>query len=207
MQFFAIIPAAGSSQRMGRPKLLLPWQGATVIEHVLDAWRASQVTHRVLVVHPLDERLAELGRRCGATVIQPELAPPEMKASVRIALEHVARHFEPGEDDAWLLAPADMPTLTSTVIDRLIDAHRASVSAGGKIPRTIWAPVADGRRGHPVLFPWALAAEVNRLAAGEGINALCSRFPVGTVEARRAEILEDLDSPEDYDRLRGGQNG
>ena len=32
-RFFAIIPAAGYSRRMGAPKLLLPFRNATVIDH------------------------------------------------------------------------------------------------------------------------------------------------------------------------------
>ena len=37
MQTFAVIPAAGRSQRMRQPKLLLPWNHGTLIEHVLGA--------------------------------------------------------------------------------------------------------------------------------------------------------------------------
>ena len=67
MRSFAVIPAAGRSQRMGQPKLLLPWGRTTVIEHVLGVWRASRVTHTVIVVHPDDKFLAELSHqlRCG----------------------------------------------------------------------------------------------------------------------------------------------
>ena len=39
---FAVVPAAGRSRRMGRPKLLLPWGESTIIQQVLGAWRASQ---------------------------------------------------------------------------------------------------------------------------------------------------------------------
>ena len=66
MRTFAIIPAAGRSQRMGQPKLLLPWRNSTIIEHVLAAWRASQVSHMLMVVHPADRQLAEIrGTLCG----------------------------------------------------------------------------------------------------------------------------------------------
>ena len=40
---FAIVPAAGRSTRMGRPKLLLPWSDGSMIESQLRAWRASRV--------------------------------------------------------------------------------------------------------------------------------------------------------------------
>ena len=93
-----------------------------------------------------------------------------------------------------------MPTLTTAVIDLLIDAYQANGDAEGS-DRTIWAPVSGGRRGHPVLLPWALACEVDKLAADEGLNTLVARFPVEQVEVDGGAILDDLDTPEDYDRL------
>lgn len=195
MQTFAVIPAAGRSQRMGKPKLLLPWADSTVIEHLLAAWRASAVDRVVVVVHPDDAQLAEISRRCGATVVQPQTPPAEMKQSVQIALAHIDAESHPSQTDAWLLAPADMPTLARSTIDRLVEAYRAE-------PPAIWAPVADERRGHPVLFPWSLAAEVARLGADEGVNVLLARHPVHTIRAEAASILEDLDTPEQYEQLR-----
>jgi molybdenum cofactor cytidylyltransferase len=204
MQTFAVIPAAGRSQRMGEPKLLMPWGRATLIEHVLDAWRASRVDHLVLVVHPQDDRLAELGAARGAFVVRPTLPPEEMKISVRIALVRIWRAFRPQPTDAWLMAPADMPTLSPAVVERLIDAYQASLADAP--PPTIWVPVCQGRRGHPVLFPWSMVRDVERLGDDEGINALLARHPVATIEAEAAQILDDLDTPEDYRRLRQREN-
>jgi molybdenum cofactor cytidylyltransferase len=202
MQTFAVIPAAGRSQRMGQPKLLLPWGASTVIERVLAAWRASSVDHVVMVVHPDDGELAESGRRCGALVVQPEVPPPQMKASIRAGLAEIERRFRPVAGDAWLLAPADMPMLSHRVVDRLIAAHRAYSSTDKGPEPTIWATAAGGRRGHPVLFPWSLAQEVDALGESEGLNVLLARHPVQTIEADAQEVLEDLDTPQDYTRLR-----
>ncbi|MEX2114373.1 MAG: nucleotidyltransferase family protein [Pirellulales bacterium] len=201
MQTFAVIPAAGRSQRMGQPKLLLPWGTSTVIEQVLAAWRSSQVDHTVMVVHPDDAELAELARACGALVVRADAPPPQMKASIRLGLAEISRRFTPADRDAWLLAPADMPALSSEVIDRLIEAHRALAADLHERP-TIWAAAAGGRRGHPVLFPWSLAKEVEQLAADEGLNALVARHRVRTIEADASAVLQDLDTPEDYQRLR-----
>lgn len=200
MQSFAVIPAAGLSQRMGQPKLLLPWGRSTMIEHVLGVWRESRVGHMVVVVHPLDAQLADVCAACGAQVVQPAIAPSEMKASVRVALEYVARS-EPRPTDAWLLAPADIPGLTVGTINALLDAYEASLDKRVDPPR-IWAPRCGTRRGHPVLFPWSLTAEVGQLAANEGVNVLLSRYPIEFVEAGQDSILEDMDTPEDYERLR-----
>ncbi len=200
MQSFAVIPAAGRSERMGQPKLLLPWGRSTMIEHVLGVWRESRVDRVVVVVHPHDAQLAEVCAGCGAEVVQPAGPPSEMKVSVLLALEYFAR-FKPCATDAWLLAPADVPGLTAATINALLDAYEASLCKAVDSPR-IWAPRCGTRRGHPVLFPWLLAAEVGQLAADEGVNALLSRYPIEFVQADQASILEDMDTPEDYERLR-----
>ncbi|MEX0675833.1 MAG: nucleotidyltransferase family protein [Pirellulales bacterium] len=200
MHTFAIIPAAGRSRRMGQPKLLLPWGNSTVIEHVLAAWRASRVDHVILVVDPSDERLAEIGAACNAQVVVPAEPPSEMKDSVRLALEWVQSR-RPQSDDAWLVAPADMPGVSPDVINRLIEAHAAGLGAGRGTPR-IRAPRHGTKRGHPVLFPWPLAAEVAGLGDAEGLNVLVARHGVEFVEAPPDAAAEDFDTPEEYERLR-----
>lgn len=199
MQTFAVIPAAGRSLRMGQPKLLMPWGGASVIEHVLAAWRASRVDHVIVVVDPRDDRLAQLCGSCGAQVVVPDEPPAEMKDSVRLGLQW-AESGRPQSDDAFLVAPADMPALAAELIDRLIEAH-ASGLGRGETP-CIRAPRHGKKHGHPVLFPWPLAAEVARLGAAEGLNALVERHRVEYVEAADDAMSADFDTPEDYDRLR-----
>jgi molybdenum cofactor cytidylyltransferase len=167
---------------------------------VLGAWQASQVGAVVLVTHPDDKEIAAIARACGAVVVQPQPPPPEMKDSVQAGLGHLEREYAPHDPDAWLLAPADMPGLTATLIDRVIDAYRASVAKGE--PPAIWALDFGGRRGHPVVFPWSLAAEVARLAVDEGINAIVSRVGVRTARLDSLAEPEDFDTPADYDRLR-----
>lgn len=62
------------------------------------------------------------------------------------------------------------------------------------------------RRGHPVLFPWKLAAEVHRLGPNEGVSALLSRHEFFELEYPESSVLGDVDTPEDYERLGEGQS-
>jgi molybdenum cofactor cytidylyltransferase len=179
---------------MGQPKLLLPYRNATVIESVLKAWKQSRIDQVVAVVRRSDNDLALRCRAGGALLVQPAHDPLEMKLSVAAALELVADRFEPSEDDAWLLAPADIPRLSATLIDRLLAEFLATESA-------IVAPCRDGRRGHPVVFRWSLAQEVFRLSEDEGVNALVSRHDVHEVDWPTSEEWADLDTPQDYQRL------
>jgi len=190
---FAIVPAAGRSRRMGQDKLLLPWGDSTVIESLLAGWLASDVDEIVVVVRRDQTELQTLCRN--VTVVTPPIAPPEMKDSVLAALDHIRKAFAPADSDVWLLAPADMPQLNPAVVNELLAAHEPASPA-------IIVPTSDGKRGHPVLFPWAIASSVATLAENEGVNALLERFPVRTVECGGPAIHGDLDTPDDYERLR-----
>lgn len=205
-QSFGIIPAAGRSRRMGQPKLKMLWGAMTVIEQVVAAWRRSGVDHVVAVVRSDDSELAGLCQRAGAIVVVPEPPPPEMKDSVMAALDAITTRFHPRGDAAWLLAPADMPRLSSEVIDALLDEHSGSNQA---ILVPTHATPARGpsrqatavKRGHPVLFPWPLAQDVARLNEDEGVNVLLARTPTREVAVNQPSILDDLDTVDDYRRL------
>src|SRR5688500_10041739 len=105
MRSFAIIPAAGASQRMGRPKLLLPWGSTTVIEHVLTQWRQSRVDETIVVVSPDNGPLIEVCRREGCRLVIPDSPPVDMLASIQHGLRYVERRLTPQAADAWLVAP------------------------------------------------------------------------------------------------------
>lgn len=203
---FGVIPAAGQSRRMGQPKLKMAWGSATVIEHVVAAWRRSGVDHVVAVVRPDDEELGELCDQAGAIVVAPAVPPPQMKDSVIAAVDAIAARFDPRDDAAWLLAPADMPRLSAAVIDLLLDEHQPARPAilvpTHQSPANGPAlPGGGARRGHPVLFPWPLAQDLTGLAEDEGVNALLARGPVREIAVGVPSILDDLDTREDYRRL------
>jgi molybdenum cofactor cytidylyltransferase len=192
---YAVVPAAGNSTRMGRPKLLLPWTDGTVIEHCLAAWRAGGVTEVIVVVSPADCQLARVVQTTGARVVIPPQPPPDMKSSVRHGLQFVEASLHPDPGDAWLLAPADMPLLPARVVSMLLHEHQRSGAE-------ILVPRHRGRRGHPVLFPWSLAVRLEALAADQGINAIVRAGPTRMVDTDEHDILADLDTPDDYQRLR-----
>ncbi len=58
-----IILAAGRSARMGRPKLLLPWGGTSVLGHLIRQWRALDAKQIAVVCARDDGAMqAELDR-------------------------------------------------------------------------------------------------------------------------------------------------
>src|SRR5262245_27654318 len=112
-RLFAIVPAAGASRRMGRPKLLLPVGDNTVIARLLAVLVPPDIERAVVVVHPDDEPLREAVAAAGAVPLQPAVAPPEMRDSVQAALRFIEEQYRPEPHDGWLLSPADHPLLAA----------------------------------------------------------------------------------------------
>ena len=197
-QTFALIPAGGRSRRMGRPKLTLPLGGSTVLERVVAAVRAGGVDRVLVVAGPEQPDLVDLARAAGADVCRLPEATADMRATVEYGLRWIEERFPPGPDDAWLLVPGDHPTLEADAVRRLL----AESAQPGE--DSVWVPTFEGRRGHPVLIRWRHVAGIRAFAAGQGINAYLRRHPAETVEVpvASAAVLDDLDRPEDYERLR-----
>lgn len=179
---------------MGTAKLLMPFGETTIVERVLQAWQGSSVDRTVVVVRRDDRELADVCSAAGAEVVRPPTDPPDMKASVLAGLRYLESHCAPEPADVWLLAPADMPLLTSALIERVLSECPGAANS-------IVVPESGGRDGHPVAFPWRLAAEVAALGPDEGVNALLPRHPVIRFEWRAGGQWEDVDTPEEYRRL------
>jgi molybdenum cofactor cytidylyltransferase len=195
---FAVIPAAGKSARMGRPKLALPLGDRTVLEHVVAALRAADVEHVLVVVGPHVPQLAPLAAGAGAHILQLAEETPDMRATVEAGLCWLEERFRPRPDDRWLLVPADHPALDPILVRMLLWAR---TEATGK---SIVVPTHGGRRGHPTLIDWRHVSGMRALPAGEGLNVYLRQHTADTLEVAldSADVLCDLDTPEDYERLR-----
>ena len=184
---------------MGQPKLLLPWPTnkgggvkpsvATLIDHVLQVWTSSRVDEIVVIVRSDDQALLNACLQWKVSIVQPEIAPSDMKESVQHGFRFLQKR-DPGIRDCCFVAPADLPTLSATVIDRLIDTD-----SGGS---TIVVPSFGGRSGHPIRLPWLLSNEILSLGENAGVNQVVARHPKILVEFPAREWEEDIDTPEEY---------
>jgi molybdenum cofactor cytidylyltransferase len=194
---FALIPAAGSSRRMGRPKLALPLGERTILGHVVEALRQTGVEHILVVVGPHVPELVPLAESAGAATLALAEETADMRATVERGLSWIEAHFHPHENDNWLLVPADHPTLSRAVIERLLQAYRDNSN------RSIIVPTCQGRRGHPALLSWKHVAGIFRLPPNQGLNVYLRQHAevLLEMEVDSPDILVDLDTPEEYAAL------
>lgn len=195
---FAVVPAAGRSTRMGRPKLALPLGGRSVLEHLVTALRDGGADRVLVVVGPHVPELAPLAEAAGADVYQIPEPTPDMRATVEHGLRWLEESFQPRPTDAWLLAPADHPAIDVGVVRALRAIHE------GRPEVSVIIPVSEGWRGHPTLISWRLVEAIRAHPAGEGLNSFLRRHGPDTLEVpvASAGVLWDLDTPADYEQLR-----
>src|SRR5262245_3300844 len=196
-RLFALIPAAGHSTRMGRPKLALPLGNRAVLERVIDALKQAG-TDVLVVLGPHVAELASPARSAGAMVLDLPEPTLHMRATIEAGLVYLEAQFHPNANEPWLLAPADHPTLDPELVREM-----AMVFAR-RDDRSICVPTFGGRRGHPTLIRWKHWPGIRAHRSDEGLNKYLRQFKNETLEVPSAapDVLLDLDTPADYERLR-----
>ena len=192
----AILLAAGESRRMRQLKALLPWQGSTLLEHQAAALLEAGVDRVMVVVgHRASELEAKLkGKDRVSCTVNPDYMQGKttsLKAGLR-AIEG----FEPG---VILILNVDQPRKPET-IGKLLQHHLAGESL-------ITIPTFNGKGGHPIAIASELLPDLGAIEeASEGLKAVTRRHERSTarVDLGTAEILWDLNTPEDYHRALGG---
>jgi molybdenum cofactor cytidylyltransferase len=198
-----IVLAAGRSRRMGAPKPLLVFRGATFLERVVRALRGGGCGRVVVVVGPEADpaatRIAEAARAAGAEVVVNPVPEAEQVDSLRAGLAAL-----PPDAEAAVVAPADMPGMDAAAVRALVDAFRAR---GAPVVRA----THGGRHGHPVLFARRVFPELFADPLPEGARSVIRAHAdeVEEVPVASAAVLLDVDTPADYRRLleEGGDAG
>ena len=137
----AVIVAAGSSTRMGCPKLLLPLGGKPVLWHTLQAFDRAAVQQIVVVGREEDRALLESGCETMHTPGASTVGGATRQQSVANGMALVAK-------EARLVAIADgaRPLVTPEDIDRTVRvaAKCAAAALGVRVKDTIKQADADG---------------------------------------------------------------
>lgn len=185
----AVILAAGESQRMGEPKLLMKIGGKRMIERVIDSFRAT-VDDLVVVLGYNPENLVPILKQLGVRWVINKNYREGMVSSFKAGLEELK------SCDAVFLALGDQPSVDRDFLVKAIDAWRG----GAKIV----SPVYKGKKGHPVLFDQTLFDEILSLQKREMIRDVIHRHESEhqLVEAGEWAVI-DLDTPESFTEVLG----
>lgn len=183
----AVVLAAGRSERMGRPKPLVPCGGTTFLGKILSTLAASRVDVVRIV----------LGHRAGeiqdAFVLPDEVwALNESYADGMLSSVCCGVRALPTTVDAFLLWPVDHPLVTAATIARLLDKR---VKSG----KGIAVPTYEAQRGHPVLFAARLREPILAAPPAVGLRSVAADRPGDVVEVPVEDrgVVTDINTEED----------
>jgi molybdenum cofactor cytidylyltransferase len=195
----AIVLAAGSSSRLGRPKQLLDLGGRPVLVHVVQAVQAA----------PLDEVVVVLGHRAEEVraALQLGLQLPPEGPGLRIVLnpEHADGQSTSlkaglqaldGRMEAAVILLGDQPGVRPDAIRSVVEAWRAD---GGTVVQASYGQ----KPGHPTLLSRRVWSEMSSVEGDEGARSVLSRHPEWITAVEVGGLPpEDIDTEADYLRVR-----
>lgn len=190
-----VILAAGASERLGEPKALVDLGGRSVLARLCEAGRGVDG----------GRALALLGLH--AEIIAAHLPPGCARldnphwAAGRSGGVRLAHRALPGR--ALLIAPVDVPLVPARVFEALaLEWERLGDPVQGWLAPRL-AGVEPPAFGHPVVVGAGLLEALQALPDDAPLRELRSRArPLAALEVFDAEILDDLDTPADLERLR-----
>ena len=194
MTVAGIVLAAGASERMGTPKLLLPYDGGTVLGATVAAFTDADLDCVVVVT---GHRATEIERSIEDRGVDIARNPDPDRGTMSSLLTGVQRV----DADAYVYAPGDLPTLRSDTVDALAARWQRE---------GCWAAVTAyrDRVGHPFLVSRA-AVDAFAHETGDGVlwRGLVESADdrVKTIEVE-APAPVDVNTMADYESLLTGRH-
>ena len=180
-----LVLAAGGSNRLGQPKQLLPYRGATLLDHTLETARACGFDQLICVLGGGADPIRDTVDLSGAEVVENRHFGSGCSSSIAAALAAV----DPGSQ-VLVLMLGDQPGVTPAAV-------RALLAGRGDAPLAA-CRYEDGR-GHPLAFARDVFGELASLHGDKGVWKLLDR--------RAAEVADvpvagptplDVDTWDDY---------
>lgn len=188
-EIWAVILGAGESKRMKTQKLLLPFDGKTMIERVIENVMQSDVDHTLVVIGSNREEILGVIGNLPVSHCYNDNYKQGMLSSVKYGVKALPANY-----DAVLVFLGDQPMIPKEAVNMVIDTYRNS-------NKGIVIPTFRKKRGHPLLIDRRYLEEIERLEEKEGLRGLAIKFAddVLEVETNMPGILRDIDTREEYE--------
>jgi molybdenum cofactor cytidylyltransferase len=178
-----LVLAAGGSKRLGQPKQLLPFGGATLLDHVLGVARDCAFDQLVCVLGGGASGVRDTVDLDRVEVIVNEGFGTGCSSSIAASLPLIT-------GDVLVLMLGDQPGVTPATV-------RALLAGRDDAPLAVCR--YDDGRGHPLAFSRAVFGALAELHGDKGVWKLLERRADEVVEVPVAgEIPRDVDTWEDY---------
>jgi molybdenum cofactor cytidylyltransferase len=192
----AIMLAAGRSTRMGGPnKLLAELEGKKLVRIATEQALASKASDVIVVTGHQADLVEQALAGLDVKFVRNQDFAAGLASSVKAGIAAV-----PADADGAVICLGDMPQIDAGLIDRLIDDFAADRG------HLIVVPVAEGRRGNPVLWSRRFFQELMTLDGDVGARHLIARHSeaVAEVAVEGEGAFLDIDTPQALEAARRG---
>jgi molybdenum cofactor cytidylyltransferase len=191
-----IILAAGGAQRYGSSKQIVEWNGQPLVRHVAMKALVAGLSPVIVVTGAEAEPVSQAVAGLPLQLVNNPNWQKGQSSSLQAGLKNL-----PADSAGAIFLLADQPNIPVTLIEALIEAHSQTLAP-------VVAPLVDGQRGNPVLFNQVTFADLMSLTGDQGGRQLFKKYPLSYVPWHDREVLDDIDTLEDYVRLtQGGRVG
>jgi molybdenum cofactor cytidylyltransferase len=186
-----LVLAAGGSRRLGRPKQLLPYHGATLLDHTLATARACRFDQLLVAIGGSAEAVRAQVDLSGADVVENPGYGEGCSSSIAVAMDAL----DPAATVLVLLL-GDQPGVEPATVRVLLAARRD-------------APLAvcryDDGRGHPFAFGRPMFGHLRSLHGDKAVWKLLERHAAEVAEVRiPGPVPLDVDTWADYEAVLAG---
>lgn len=187
-----LVLAAGAATRMGRPKQLLDWGGRPLVRVAAETALAAHLSPVLAVLGSAQAEVAAALAGLPAQLVPNPRYAEGQSTSLRAGIAAL-----PADCAAVVVLLGDQPFVTAEIVNRLVTEWQAG-------DQPIVAPLYAEQRGNPVLFARSVFPELLAVSGDQGARAVLANDParVRLVPFDDARPLADIDTPEDYARLR-----
>ena len=190
----AILLAAGSSKRMGASnKLLLPWQGKTILSSTAEHILAAGFEEIILVTGHEAAAVEANVANLPVHIIHNPHYTTGMTSSIQSGISIAHGH-------GYMICLADMVLITPPEYRLLATAFEQQYPHD---PHCIIIPEYQGKKGNPVIFSAGWREAILQHPEEEGCRTLVRSHPEHHfyVPMTTLHILKDIDFPEDYQTM------
>jgi xanthine dehydrogenase accessory factor len=186
----AIVLAAGKSTRMSQQKLLMPFEGKSMIATVVAKIAGTALLRTIVVTGSDRNKIEEELKAYPISFANNERYEEGMLTSVQAGVAAAGP-----EADGYLVLLGDQPMVSEVVINRLIAVFQ-------KTEKGLLIPTFKGKRGHPVVIGSKYKEEIKILNPEIGLRELFLNHSddILEIEFESEAVLKDIDTPEDYQR-------
>ncbi|EJP6472925.1 molybdenum cofactor cytidylyltransferase [Clostridium botulinum] len=184
----AVIMASGYSTRMGKNKLILPFKGKPIIEHVIDAIKECKFNEIILVGK--ENKVLDIAKKKNILTVLNTKAYKGQSQSIKLGILNTS------SSKGYMFFTGDQPLLDSYTINLLLNTFTENNNY-------IIIPKYKNKVGSPAIFPEKFKDELLNLQGDVGGKTVINNHinEIIFVNLRNGYSLFDIDTSKDYEYI------